>query len=457
MHPKLGHYPLGGYVAAIRASQLGLKTCVVEKDEVGGICLNWGCIPSKALLRNAEIVSFLKRPEEWGIAFDGLRLDFGKAVDRSRQVVDRMVRGVHTLLRKNRVEHVKGTAIIRQAGQVEVLDTGQRLTASSIVVATGARPRALPGLEADGALVITSREALERKALPSSALIVGGGATGMEFAYLYNAYGVQVTVVELLPHLLPLEDEEISQQIERAFSRQGISFHTGSKVVGLARGQGAARATVETPSGVKELQTDLVLVSVGVQGNVDGLGLEGLGVAVEKGYIPVDDRMQTNVPGIYAIGDVTGKLLLAHVASAQGVLAAEAIAGRETRPLDYRLMPRAVYCQPQVASFGLTEREAIEKGHKVKVGRFPFLANGKAQALGEAQGLVKIVADEAYGEILGAHMVGPEVTEILAEVSMARLLEGTVTEAGWLVHSHPTLSEAVKEAALAALGEAIHI
>ncbi|MBI4233766.1 MAG: dihydrolipoyl dehydrogenase [Chloroflexi bacterium] len=447
----------GGYVAAIRAAQLGLKVAVVERDEVGGVCLNWGCIPSKALLRNAEVLSLVRRAEEFGISLSDLRFDFGKAVDRSRQVVRRLTQGVVYLLRKNKVESIHGTAALRNPTTVEVAESGQVLTTRNVILATGARARTLPVLPLDGRLVFTSREALERKQLPASALIVGGGATGCEFAYLYNAYGVKVTVVEMLPHLLPNEDPEVSQHLERAFRKQGITVLTGARVTDVKHlGEGAS-VTVESGQGAQELPCEAVLVAVGVLGNSENLGLEAAGIEVERGFVKIDDQMGTGVPGVYAIGDVTGKLLLAHVASAQGVAAAERIAGRETRPLDYRFMPRAVYCNPQVTSWGLSEAEARASERNVKIGRFPFSANGKALALGEGEGFVKVVVDASYGEILGAHLIGPEVTELLGELSLSGLLEGTASEVGFLVHSHPTLSEAVKEAALAARGEAIHI
>ena len=446
----------GGYVAAIRAAQLGLRVAVVERDELGGVCLNWGCIPSKALLKNAEILSLIHRAGEFGFHFDNLRVDYGKAVDRSRSVVDRNTKGVGYLLRKNKVDHIKGEATLRDSGLVEVAPDGRVLSAKNVVLATGARPRSIPPLPVDGEVVITSRHALELRQLPESVVIVGAGATGMEFAYLYNAYGVKVTVVEVLPRIVPNEDEEISEALERALSRQGITFKTGSRVTGLTSTDAGARLTMESDGATEEVDCDVVLVAVGVQSNVEGLGLEKAGVAVEKGLVQIDDRMSTNVPGIYAIGDVTGKLLLAHVASAQGVAAAEAIAGVETQPLDYVNMPRATYCVPQVASFGLTEQQARDQGYGVKIGKFPFQASGKAVAIGETAGLVKLVVDEKHGEVLGGHMVGPEVTEMLGELSMARLLEGTTTELGWMVHAHPTLSEAIKEAALAADGRGVH-
>jgi len=447
----------GGYVAAIRASQLGLKTAVVEREELGGVCLNWGCIPSKALLKNAEILSLLHRSEEFGFYFDNLRVDYAKAIDRSRKVVERNTRGVAYLLRKNKVEHIKGEASLRDSRTIEVAPDGRVITAKNVILATGARPRSIPALPIDGELVITSRHALELRQLPSSVVIVGGGATGMEFAYLYNAYGVKVTVVELLPRIVPNEDEEISQELEEALSGEGITFITGSGVTEMTPSQGGPKLRIESSNGAQEIECEKVLVAIGVQGNTEDLGLTGVGVATEKGFIQIDGNMSTNVPGIYAIGDVTGKLLLAHVASAQGVMAAETIAGVDSTPLDYVMMPRATYCLPQVASFGLTEQQARDQGYSVKIGKFPFQASGKAVAMAETKGLVKLVVDEKYGELLGAHLIGPEVTEMLAELSIAKLLEGTTLELGWMVHSHPTLSEVVKEAALAVDGRSIHI
>ena len=447
----------GGYVAAIRAAQLGLKAAVVERDELGGVCLNWGCIPSKALIKNAEVLTLLNRAEEFGFYFDNLRVDYVKAVERSRQVVERNTRGVAYLLRKNNVEHIVGEGRLKDSRTIEVAPEGRTIKTKNVIVATGARPRSVSSLEVDGQTVVTSRETLESRELPSSVVIVGAGAVGMEFAYVYNAYGVKVTVVELLPRVVPNEDEEISQQLEDALSNEGITFITGAKVTGSTPVEGGSKLTIESSQGVQEIEAERILVAVGVQANSENLGLEGLGVATDKGFIQIDDNMSTNVPGVYAIGDVTGKLLLAHVASAQGVMAAETMAGLESQPLDYVAMPRATYCVPQVASFGLTEQQAREQGHEVRVGKFPFQASGKAIAMAETSGIAKLVVDDKYGELLGAHLVGPEVTELLAELSIAKLLEGTTLELGWMVHSHPTLSEVVKEAALGADGRSIHI
>ena len=447
----------GGYVAAIRAAQLGLKTVIVERDALGGVCLNWGCIPSKALLKNAEVVSYFNRAEEFGLKFDNFSADYAAAVDRSRKVVERNVRGVAYLLRKNEVEHITGEATLRGNGVVEVAPEGQRLQAKNIIIATGARPRTIPPLPVDGERVITSKEAIVLEDLPQSIVIVGGGAIGLEFAYLYRMYGVEVTVVELLPRLAPNEDGEISRQVERSFGRHRINIMTGAGVTGVSQSAAGLKVAVAKDGTEQTLACDQVLVAIGVQPNSENLGLEALGVATEGGYIQVDDGMATNVPGVYAIGDVTGKLALAHVASAQATVAVETIAGLEPQPLDYAMMPRATYCQPQIASFGLTEAQAVEAGHDIKVGKFNVQANGKALGMGETDGMIKLVVDSRYGEILGAHLVGPEVTELLGELSLTRLLEGTTLELGWLTHAHPTISEIIKEAALDAEGRAVHM
>ena len=445
----------GGYVAAIRAGQLGMKTAVVEREALGGVCLNWGCIPSKALLRNAEVLNTIRHADEYGIGVGEVTADFGKAIERSRSVVGRLTRGVGSLLRKNGVEHVVGNGSLVDANTVEV--DGRRLSAKNVILATGASQRRIPSLPIDGETVIGSRDALALEEAPERAVIVGGGATGCEFAYIWSAYGSEVTIVELMPSLIPNEDSDISGQLERSFRRQGIGAVTGAQVNGISVDAGVAKVSVSAGGEDIILECDKVLVAVGVQGNVHGIGLEAAGVATERDFVPVNDMMQTNVPGVYAIGDVTGKMLLAHVASAQGVTAVEHIAGLEPQPLDYVRMPRAIYCRPQVASFGLTEAQAVERGYSVKVGAFPMAASGKALAMNESEGMVKLVVDSEIGEVLGGHMIGSEVTELLGELGMSSLLEATTAELGWLVHPHPTISETIKEAALAAEGEAIHI
>ena len=450
----------GGYVAAIRAGQLGLKSCVIERDALGGVCLNWGCIPSKALLKNAEILSYIHRADQFGLHFDNFRADYSVAVARSRQVVDRMTRGIGFLLRKNNVDHIAGQATIASPTAIDVAGAdGQpsRVSARNIIVATGARPRSIPPLPVDGQRIITSREAIVADDVPDSIAIVGGGAIGVEFAYVYRMYGAKVTIIELLPRLVPNEDEEISQQLERAFGREGIELRTGAGVTAASADATGVTLTIDQNGAAETLRYDKVLVAIGVQPNTESLGLETVGVDTERGYINIDDRMATNVPGIYAVGDVTGKLALAHVASAQGVTAVEAIAGEETQPLDYTMMPRATYCHPQVASMGLTEAQAREQGYDVKIGRFNVQASGKAVAMGETDGLVKLVIDAKYGELLGGHLCGPEVTELLGELSMTKLLEGTTLELGWAVHAHPTISEMVHEAALDAEGRVLHM
>ena len=450
----------GGYVAAIRAAQLGLKACVIERDALGGVCLNWGCIPSKALLKNAEILSYIHRADQFGLRFDNFSADYSVAVGRSRQVVDRMTRGIGFLLRKNNVEHIAGTARLTSANSIDVVGAdGQssQVRTRNIIVATGARPRSIPPLPVDGQRIITSREAIVAEDVPASIAIVGGGAIGVEFAYVYRMYGSSVTIIELLPRLVPNEDEEISQQLERAFGRDGIELKTGAGVTAAQADASGVTLTIEKDGATETARFDKVLVAIGVQPNTEDLGLEALGVATDRGYITVDDQMATNVAGVYAVGDVTGKLALAHVASAQGVTAVESIAGEETQPLDYSLMPRATYCHPQVASMGLTEVQAREQGYEVKIGRFNVQASGKAVAMGENDGLVKLVIDAKYGELLGGHMCGPEVTELLGELSMTKLLEGTTLELGWAVHAHPTIAEMVHEAALDAEGRVLHM
>ena len=446
----------GGYVAAIRAGQLGLKAAVVEREALGGTCLNWGCIPTKALLKNAEIVSYVRRAEEFGLKFDGFHADYSVAMSRSRRVVDRNTRGVRFLLRKNNVDHIAGTGRLAGPNRVAVDPEGTVIEAKNIVIATGARPRSVPSLPVDGNRIITSRESIVLTDLPSSMVIVGGGAIGVEFAYVYAMYGVDVTIVELLPRLVPNEDEDISAQLERSFKSHGINIMTGAAVTGVQTRADGVTVSVEQGGATQSIETGMVLVAVGVQPNVEELGLDAAGVAVDRSGVVVDEFLATNVPGVYAIGDVTGKMPLAHVASAQAVTAVEHIMGMEPQPMDYVNMPRTTYCNPQIASFGLTEAQAREQGYEVNVGVFNALANGKALAMGETEGMVKLVVDSRYGELLGGHMIGPEVTELLGELSMTRMLEGTTLELGWTVHAHPSLSEMLKEAALSAQGRAVH-
>jgi len=449
----------GGYVAAIRAAQFGLKVALVEKERLGGVCLNWGCIPTKALLRNAEVVSLLGEGKQFGFNLSGLEIDFGAAVDRSRKVSDRLVKGVGVLMRKNKVDVVEGTALLESPQDVQVaLNAGgtRYLHTRNIIIATGGQARSIPGVTPDGERVLTYREAIVLRDLPASAIIVGAGPIGMEFAHVWHTYGADVTVVEMLPRVLPLEDEEVSTVVERAFKRRKVKLLTDTRVQAIESAANGVQVRVANDEGEQVLEAERVLMAIGVQPNSANLGLGTIGVKIDRGNIVVDDGMRTNVSGVFAIGDVTGKLALAHVASAQGIAAVETIAGKKAESLDYEAMPRCTYCQPQVASFGLTEAEAIARGHEVKVGRFPFLASGKALGLGERGGFAKIVADSVSGEILGAHLVGPEVTELLPELVLARNWELTPDEIARSVHAHPTLSEAVMEAAHDVFGSAIH-
>jgi dihydrolipoamide dehydrogenase len=445
----------GGYVAAIRAAQLGMRTILVEREPaLGGICLNWGCIPSKALLRNAEVLRLVQDSQRFGITTAEVRADYAAAVDRSRAVVDRTTKGVAFLMRKNGIEVRRAHARLRSEQVLQCDDGGDDIRAQQIILATGARARSIPGVDVDGRRVLTSREMLEVKEIPRRAVIIGGGAIGCEFAYVLRAYGGEVSVVEMLPTLLPQEDEEVSRELEKAFDRQGIARRTGAGVAGVEVGESGARVHL---AGGEALDCDLVLVAVGVQPNVEELGLEDAGVSTAKQGITVDARMQTTLPGVYAIGDCIGPPLLAHVASAEGVVAAEAAAGRDPQPLDPVQMPRCTYCVPQVASVGYTEKQARDRGVEVKVGKFPFSASARAHAAGDATGFVKVVVDGASGRILGTHMIGAEVTELLPEMVMAPALDVRADQFERFVHAHPTLSEAVKHATMAAVGLAIDI
>lgn len=451
-----------GYVAAIRAAQLGLKTAIIDKQWLGGVCLNVGCVPSKALLRNAEIAHLLREGgKEFGFSFENLNLDYSSAVKRSRQVSARLTKGVAFLMKKNNIEVLMGTAKLTATDTVTITTeegSSRSLTAKNIIIATGASVAIPSGWQVDGKVVVTYLEAILQEQLPQSAVIIGAGAIGLEFATVWNAYGCDVTLVEMLPRIAPLEDEEISAELTKAFNKRKIKTLAGHRVESLQVKDGKAIVKVSSPEGEKTLEAEQALVAIGFKPNSRNLGLEDIGVKLnERGMIEIDERMATNIPGIWAIGDVTGKLMLAHVGSAQGIICAENIAGVETIQLNYVNMPRATYCQPQIASFGLTEAQAKEKGYEVKVGRFPFQANGKALGLGESGGWIKIISDAKYGEILGAHMIGPEVTELLPELTLAQNMELTAAEIARNVHAHPTLSEVIMEAAHAVEGQAIHI
>ena len=449
----------GGYVAAIRCAQLGLSVAAIEDDRPGGVCLNWGCIPTKALLRNAEIVGLFQRAEEFGVTVGKWTADYAQAVQRSRRVADRMAKGVEFLFRKNKITLVPGTGTLKARNVVEVKgkDGAQTLEAKAIILATGSEPRSLPGVTIDEKQVISSNGAVRIEATPASLIVIGAGAVGMEFADVYGAYGVPVTVLEALPRVLPIEDEEVSALLARVFSRRGMTIRTGVRVQKVSPGKAGLTVEIEAEGKAERLEAEQVLMAVGRASRTKGLGLEALGVASERGLVPVGPPMETSVKGIFAVGDMTGRQMLAHKAMAEGVVAAEAIAGRSPRPVDYDNVPSCTYCRPQVASIGLSEAKARTNGREIAVGRFPFTANGKAVALGETEGFLKVVADKRTGEILGVHIVGSEATEMIHEFAVGRTLEATLVEIIHTIHAHPTLSEAALEATLAALGQAIHI
>jgi dihydrolipoamide dehydrogenase len=450
----------GGYVAAIRAAQLGMRVGLVEREHLGGICLNWGCIPTKALLRSGEIFELMHHLQSFGVAADNLRYDFGAVVKRSRAVAGQLSKGVAHLLKKNKVTVVDGEARLAGKGTLKVrLKAGgeEEIQAPHIILATGARARQLPGLESDGKMVWTYKEAMVPDALPKSLLVVGSGAIGIEFASFYRALGAEVTVVEVLPRVLPVEDEEISAFAHKAFEKRGIKLRTGATVKALQKGAGTVTATIEANGKSEQLTVERVIMAVGIVGNVEGLGLEGTGVKVDRAHVVSDGYCRTGEPGVYAIGDLVGPPWLAHKASHEGVICVEKIAGLDNvHPLDVSKIPGCTYCTPQVASVGLTEAAAKANGREVKVGRFPFIGNGKAIALGEPEGMVKTVFDARTGELLGAHMIGAEVTEMIQGYTIARTLEATEEDLMHTVFPHPTLSEMMHEAVLDAYKRAIH-
>ena len=447
----------GGYVAAVRASQLGLKTALVEKEHLGGVCLNWGCIPTKSLLRNAEVVHSLTRGRAFGFHFDNLSVDYAEAHRRSRSVVNRQTKRISILVKNHGIAVYEGLGRLKSPSDVVIEPSSVTLKAKNIILATGARPRPLPGTPFDGEKVINFRRALEMTEVPQSILIVGAGPIGMEFATLWSRYGAKVTVVEMLPHALPLEDEDISAEAERQFKRVGIKVMTGARVEGIAHQGEALDVTVATGDKKETLSAQKVLTAIGFAPNSEDLGLETAGVRTSRGYVEVDERMATSVPNIYAIGDVTGKLGLAHTASAQAMIAAEAIAGRKTEALVYPNIPRCTYAYPEVASVGLTERQAKEQGHDVITAQCPFAANGKAVAMDENFGFAKIVAEAREKKLLGVHLIGAHVTELIAGPAAMIRMGATAEHLGLTVHPHPTLSEAIMEAAHALMGHAIHI
>ena len=450
----------GGYVAAIRAAQLGMKVAVIEREELGGICLNWGCIPTKALLKSANVFEYLSHATDYGIKVQGAEADFGAMVKRSRGVADGMSKGIQFLLKKNKVNVIFGNAQITRDKKVDVKAADGKstsYTAKNIIIATGARSRELPNLKQDGKRIIGYREAMTLPNQPKSMVVVGSGAIGVEFAYFYNTIGTKVTIVEFMPNIVPVEDEEVSKQLERSFKKAGIEIMTNASVESVDSSGATLKVKVKTAKGEQVLECDTVLSAAGVVANIENIGLETLGVKTDKGKILVDAYYQTNVPGIYAIGDVVPGPALAHVASAEGIICVEKIAGHHPEPLNYGNIPGCTYCSPEIASVGMTEKAAKEAGYEIKVGKFPFSASGKASAAGAKDGFVKVIFDAKYGEWLGCHMIGANVTEMIAEAVAARKLETTGHEIIKTVHPHPTMSEAVMEAAAAAYGEVIHL
>ncbi|MBT5401934.1 MAG: dihydrolipoyl dehydrogenase [Crocinitomicaceae bacterium] len=450
----------GGYVTAIRASQLGLKTAVIEKESLGGICLNWGCIPTKALLKSANVFDYINHASDYGIQVKEASADFKAVVKRSREVANGMSGGVQFLMKKNKIDVIMGTGKIKPGKKVDVTDEKGKvseISATNIIVATGARSRQLPNLPQDGKKIIGYRDALVLPKLPKSMLVVGSGAIGVEFAYFYNAMGVEVTVVEYLPNIVPVEDKDVSKQLERSFKKQGIKVLTNASVESVDTTGKTCKAQVKTKKGDEIIEAEIVLSAVGIEANIENIGLEDVGIVTDKGKILVNDFYQTNMPGYYAIGDVTPGPALAHVASAEGIICVEKIAGHAPAALDYGNIPGCTYCSPEVASVGMTENAAKEAGYEIKIGKFPFSASGKASAAGHKDGFVKLIFDAKYGELLGGHMIGANVTEMIAEIVAVRKLETTGMELVKTVHPHPTMSEAIMEAAAAAYDEVIHM
>ncbi len=450
----------GGYVAAIRAAQLGFQVQLIERERLGGICLNWGCIPTKALLKSAEVLEYLLNADTYGFKIGTPQIDFPQIIQRSRQVADKMSRGIDYLMRKNKIQVIHGTARLLPSKEVEVTSEKgekQRLQAPHILIATGARAANLPHIQIDGKTILGYREAMTLPKQPESLLVIGAGAIGVEFSYFYHTLGTRVTLVEALPHILPREDEEIARELEKIYRKKGLTILTSTQVTQLEKTRKGLKATLQTPKETLVVEAEKALLAVGITPNTEDLGLEELGIQLEKGRIPVDAYYQTSVPGVYAIGDVLNTPALAHVASMEGIICVEHIAGLNPQPLDYSTIPSCTYCQPEVASMGLTEKAAREKGYEIKVGKFPYTASGKASALGKNEGFVKLIFEAKYGELLGAHIIGPNATELIGELIVARRLETTGHELAKTIHPHPTLSEAIMEAAAAAYGEVIHL
>ncbi len=450
----------GGYVAAIRAAQLGFKTAIVEREALGGICLNWGCIPTKALLKSAQVFDYLNHAEEYGIKVQGAEADFGAVVKRSRGVADGMSKGIQFLMKKNKIDVIMGTAKIKKGGKIEVKGgdgNTKEYTAKHTILATGARSRELPNLPQDGKKIIGYRQAMNLPQQPKSLVVVGSGAIGVEFAYFYNAMGTKVTIVEFMDRIVPVEDEEVSKQLEKSLKKAGIDILTKSEVQSVDTKSALSKVNIKTAKGTEVIEAEIVLSAVGITPNIENLGLEDVGVKTDKGRVIVDDFYKTNIEGVYAIGDIVKGQALAHVASAEAITCVEKIKGLHVDPIDYNNIPGCTYCSPEIASVGYTEKAAREAGYEIKVGKFPFSASGKASAAGAKDGFVKVIFDAKYGEFLGAHMIGFNVTEMIAEVVVARKLETTGHEIIKSVHPHPTMSEAVMEAAADAYGEVIHL
>ncbi len=452
----------GGYVAAIRAAQLKLKTVLIEKDKLGGICLNWGCIPTKALLKNAEALHLIKNASEFGINIDNFSFDFNKIIQRSREVSSKIIKGVEFLMKKNKVDVIEGFGKLTKQKTIPVSDKNgkksREITAKHIIISTGARAREIPNFANDGEKIISSTEAMILSKQPKEMVIIGAGAIGVEFAYFYNELGTKVTLIEMLPNVLPIEDEEVSKLLEREFKKNGIQILTNTKVKEIKKSKTGVSVLVESSGKTSEVKGDIALVAIGVQGNIEGIGLEELGIKTERSFITIDKKnYKTNIENIYAIGDVSGPPWLAHVASAEGIACVEQIAGHHSAGVNYNAIPGCTYCQPQVASIGLTEKKAKELGYELRIGKYNFRSHGKSIANGETVGFVKLIFDKKYDELLGAHIIGSEATELIAELGMAKSLEATGESIFKTVHAHPTLSEAIMEAAADAYGEAIHI
>ena len=449
----------GGYVAAIRASQLGLKTAIVEKENLGGVCLNWGCIPTKALIKSAQVFEYIQHAEDYGISVNDVKHDFNKVIKRSRDIAQGMSKGVNFLMKKNKIDVIMGYGKVLTGKKVEVKsdDSTKILAAKNIIIATGGRSRELPSLRQDGKKIIGYREAMNLPKQPKKIVIVGSGAIGVEFAYFYNAMGSKVTIMEYLPNILPNEDIDVSKALESTFKKKGIEIHTSTEVTNVDTSGKSCIVSYKNSKGDQKMDFDIVLSAIGVSTNIDNLGLEAMGIKTESGRVVVDDLYKTTAPGYFAIGDIVHGPALAHVASAEGIICVEGIAGHEPEPLDYSNIPGCTYCSPEVASVGMSEKQAIDAGHEIKVGKFPFSASGKASAAGAKEGFVKMIYDAKYGELLGAHMIGSNVTEMIAEIVAVRKLETTGMELLKTVHPHPTMSEAVMEATADAYGEVIHL